>query len=76
METEVAATAGNNGSLSAVGHSLANVGTATKAFAIAHPIGLAAFGGALLGFGAYYAVGKAFKKKETVQEQPDAVVAQ
>lgn len=39
------------------------VGGAAKAFAVAHPIGMAVAGGALLGLGAYYAAGKLLKKK-------------
>ena len=57
MATEVATTAGANGSL-------ASVGTAAKALVLAHPITMAVAGGALLGAGAYYAAGKVFKKKE------------
>ncbi|MEZ5452433.1 MAG: hypothetical protein R3E93_06370 [Thiothrix sp.] len=72
METEVATAAG--GSLASVGNSLANVGTAAKAFALAHPMGMAAAGGALLGMSAYYAIGKMFKKKDIalVQAAPAA----
>lgn len=71
MGTEVAT--GSSGTLAAIGSSLANVGTATKAFVLAHPMGMAAVGGALLGIGAYYALGKAFKKTEApVQTAPAA----
>lgn len=66
METEVATAASTKGSLASVGSSLMNVGTASKAFVLAHPMGMAAVGGAVLGIGAYYAVGKIFKKKEAV----------
>lgn len=58
METGIATTtAGSNGSL-------ASVGTAAKAFALSHPMGMAVAGGALLGVASYYALGKVFKKKE------------
>ena len=73
MEAEVA-TAGS-GTLSSVGSSLANVGTATKAFVLVHPMGMAAAGGALLGMGAYYAIGKMFKKKDIVPVQAAPVAA-
>ncbi len=59
METEIATTAGSNGSLAAVG-------SATKAFVLAHPIGMAVAGGALLGLGTYYVLGKMFGKKKVV----------
>lgn len=61
METELAT--------AAVGHtgSLAAVTGATKAFILAHPVGLAAAGGALLGLGTYYALGKLFGKKKVAQ---------
>lgn len=75
METEVA-TIGSSGSLSSVGNSLANVGTASKAFVLAHPMGMAAAGGVLLGVGAYYAIGKMFGKKEKAESlQPEATTA-
>lgn len=64
METEVAtAAAGSNSTLASIGNSLANAGTAAKAFALAHPMGMAVAGGALLGLGTYYAFGKMFGKK-------------
>lgn len=59
MATEVATTAGTAGA----NGSLASVGTAAKALVLAHPITMAVAGGAILGAGAYYAIGKAFKKK-------------
>ncbi len=65
METQVVAAAGSSGTLSSVGNSLAGVGTAAKAFALAHPMGMATAGGALLGIGAYYMLGKVFRKKDT-----------
>lgn len=57
METELATAAGSNGSFTAVAG-------ATKAFVLAHPIGMAVAGGALLGLGTYYALGKMFGKKK------------
>ncbi len=63
METEVVTAATSNGSLSSVGSSLANVGTATKAFVLAHPMGMAVAGGALLGVGVYLTANKIFRKK-------------
>lgn len=73
MEAEVTTTGG--GSLASVGNSLANVGTAAKAFVLAHPMGMAAAGGVLLGIGAYYAVGKMFKKKEAAPVEAAPVAA-
>lgn len=69
MEAEVAtAAAGSTGStLSSIGSSLASIGTASKAFALAHPMGMAAAGGVLLGLGTYYALGKMFGKKKTAE---------
>ncbi len=66
--TTTAATAGSGSSaLSSFTSSLANAGTAAKAFALSHPLGMAAAGGVLLGLGTYYAFGKMFgKKKEPV----------
>lgn len=51
------------GSLSAIGDALVNVGTTTKAFIVAHSVGLAATGGAVLGLGAYFGIRKLFGKK-------------
>lgn len=68
METEVAtAAAGSNSTLASIGNSLANAGTAAKAFALAHPMGMAVAGGALLGLGTYYAFGKMFGKKKATE---------
>jgi hypothetical protein len=67
VESEVlTTTAGSNGSLAAVTG-------ATKAFVLAHPIGMAVVGGALLGLGTYYALGKLFGKKKAAA--PNAVAA-
>lgn len=71
MESQITAA---QGSLASVGQSLAGVGAAGKAFALAHPMGMAVAGGALLGAGAYYAVGRMFKKKNSAPEQ-EAVAA-
>lgn len=57
METEIATAASQNGSFAAVTG-------ATKAFALAHPIGMAVAGGAVLGLGTYYVLGKIFGKKK------------
>ncbi|CAA6828332.1 MAG: Unknown protein [uncultured Thiotrichaceae bacterium] len=48
------------------GH-LATIGTAGKTFILAHPMGMAITGGALLGIGAYYTTSKLFKKKTETQ---------
>ncbi|WMP19405.1 hypothetical protein [Thiothrix lacustris] len=58
MEAGVATLGGSNGSLAAVGG-------AVKAFVLTHPMTMAAAGGAILGIGTYYALGKLFKKKDT-----------
>ncbi|WP_295887826.1 hypothetical protein [uncultured Thiohalocapsa sp.] len=53
--------------------SLAAVGAAAKAFALAHPVSLSLAGGALLGAGAYWGIGKLLSKKETdVDAEPAA----
>ncbi|SJM93228.1 hypothetical protein [Crenothrix polyspora] len=56
METELAGAASSHGSFAALSG-------ATKAFVLAHPIGMAAAGGALLGLGTYYILRKTFTKK-------------
>jgi len=43
---------------------LATAGGAIKAFFLAHPVGVAVVGGALVGAGAYYLMNKFLKKKE------------
>jgi hypothetical protein len=63
METEVATAAG---SAAASNGSLAGVTTAAKAFLLAHPLGVAVAGGALLGMGTYWAFGKVFGKKKSI----------
>jgi len=73
MATEVVA-ASSQGTLSSIGSSLANVGTVGKAFALAHPMGMAAAGGALLGFGIYHTTKKMFNKKEV--EAPAQIEAE
>ena len=70
MEAEVAsATAGSSGSLASIGNSLSGLGTAAKAFVLVHHMGMAVAGGALLGIGAYYTIGKMFRKKDVVPMQ-------
>ena len=70
MEAEVAsATAGSSGSLASIGNSLSGLGTAAKTFVLVHPMGMAVAGGALLGIGAYYTIGKMFRKKDVVPMQ-------
>lgn len=65
MATEVVTLAGSsNGSLASVSSALAGVGSAGKAFVLAHPTTMAVTGGVLLGMGAYYTLGKVFRKKE------------
>jgi hypothetical protein len=55
------------------GSSLANVGAAVKGVFLAHPLGLTAFGGALLGIGAYYAMDRYLtKRRERKGEQAEA----
>jgi pantothenate kinase len=44
--------------------SLAALGTAAKAFVLAHPVGMSLVGGALLGAGAYWGIEKLLRKKE------------
>lgn len=45
------------------GGSLAAIGSATKAFVLAHPVGMAAMGGVIVGMGAYYYLSKRSQKK-------------
>jgi hypothetical protein len=56
MEPGMITSASANGSLAAVGG-------AVKAFALAHPLTMATMGGAVLGIGTYYALGRLFRKK-------------
>lgn len=68
MEAEAATAAvSSNSTLATIGNSLANAGTATKVFILAHPMGMAVAGGALLGLGTYYAFGKMFGKKNAAE---------
>jgi hypothetical protein len=62
--TAAPAAAGSHSTLTA---SLANAGTTAKVFILSHPMGMAVAGGALLGLGTYYAFGKMFGKKNTVE---------
>lgn len=74
MSTEIitATTASAKGSLSAV---LAT----SKAFVVAHPMGMAVTGGALIGIGGYVALGRYFskrkEKRETLKQAVDNAVA-
>ncbi len=65
MASQITA-AGSNGSLAAVG-------SASKAFALAHPVGLALIGGTLVGVSVYYIANKWFKKP--AETSPEAVTA-
>lgn len=64
MEATTAASA--TGSLAAVGSSLANVGSTMTAFAMGHPVTMAAVGGTLFGMGIYYAIAKKLSNKKAV----------
>lgn len=67
MESQIAA--GSKGSLTAIG-------TASKAFALAHPVGIAVVGGALVGAGVYYIANRWFKKPaEVAQTSSETVTA-
>lgn len=57
MSTEVIATTSANGSFSAV---LAS----SKAFVVAHPMGMAVAGGALIGIGSYAYLGRYLSKRK------------
>lgn len=61
MSTEVIATTSTNGSFSAV---LAS----SKAFVVAHPMGMAVAGGALIGIGSYVYLGRYFSKRKQKRE--------
>ncbi len=65
METEIATTASSNGSL-------ASLGATTKAFVLAHPLSMAAAGGALLGILAYRSLSKRRAKKKEFAAQMSA----
>jgi hypothetical protein len=73
METEIVTN--TNGTLTSIGHSLVSVSSATKAFVIAHPIGMAAAGGAVLGIILYRSVTKRSKKKDAVVQQATVATA-
>lgn len=68
-EVTTLASTSSNGSLAAVGNSLANVGSVGKAFVLAHPTTMAVAGGVVLGLGTYYVLGKMFRKKETTSTE-------
>lgn len=56
MESQIAAGTAAKGSL-------VSVGSALKAFVVAHPIGTATAGGVALGMLSYYMLGRMFGKK-------------
>ena len=62
METEIATTATSNGSLS-------SLGATTKAFILAHPLSMAATGGALVGVLVYRSFSKRRAKKKEFATQ-------
>lgn len=55
--------------------SAAAVGTAIKAFALVHPIGLSIAGGALLGIGGYYGIARLLRKKPAAVGEPEGAPA-
>lgn len=57
MENQVATAVNSKGSFGAVI-------SATKAFIVTHPIGIAITGGALLGIGTYYTANKYLSKRK------------
>lgn len=61
--------ASSGGTLAAVGHSLAGVGQTSAAFALSHPIVMAAAGGALLGIGTYRFIGGKFNKRKLEKQE-------
>jgi predicted branched-subunit amino acid permease len=65
METEIAST-------TTTSPALAGAAGSVKAFLLAHPIGVAVIGGALVGMGAYYLANKYSKKKEEGEEAATA----
>ena len=68
MSTEVIATTSANGSFSAV---LAT----SKAFVVAHPMGMAVAGGALIGIGGYAYLGHYLAKRKQKREIMKQTVA-
>lgn len=69
MEVGTVTAASSNGSLSAVGHSLASVGKTSTAFAFSHPIVMAAAGGALLGIVTYRFIGNKFRNRKLAKQE-------
>jgi len=67
--------AANTAGSSSAGTSLAKLGTTMKGVVMAHPVVWGAVGGALLGIGAYYAIGKLRSKKEESAEQAEPAAA-
>jgi len=71
-ETQIAVKA-VDGSFASVAKSLTLVGTAAKAFVLAHPISLSLVGGTLLGLGLCCAFKKRRKNSTDSQQHPVAV---
>lgn len=69
MEAQIATAASSKGSFASFVSSLANVGTTTKAFVVAHPISMAATGGAVVGIIVYRSLSKRRAKKQELAEQ-------
>jgi hypothetical protein len=65
METEIAATTASKcpEAIACSKGSLAAIGSATKAFVVFHPVGIALAGGLLAGLGIYYAYDKLCNNK-------------
>lgn len=64
MATEVAATTASS-----------SAWAATKAFAVAHPLTMAAAGGAVLGVTTYYLIGRSWKKRKARKAAADEAKA-
>jgi hypothetical protein len=69
MDAQIATVASSNGSLASLASSLVNVGTTTKAFVVAHPLSMAATGGALVGIMLYRSLSKRRDRKKKPVEQ-------
>lgn len=63
METEVVSTSKGI---------LATIGGAAKTLILVHPVSVAVVGGALAGWGTYYAVGKYLDKKNAAEAEAEA----
>lgn len=55
--------------------SLSAVLATSKAFVVAHPMGMAVAGGALLGIGGYVSMGRYFSKRKQKKEAIQAALA-